>query len=198
MPNIPIILLAAGASSRMGTSKALLEWKGETLIESRIKTLLTTNQSLVVVLGSKAEHILPYVEKLKCDYVVNEDWESGMSTSIAFGVKNLIKEHQPLDGVLITTIDQPLVDRDHLLKMIALFKKNHRQIIVSKSNKGWTGIPVLFDSYYTSELCELTGDAGAKSIVQKHSDNLLRVMGGENLVDVDTPKQYEELKKSSS
>lgn len=198
MPNIPIILLAAGGSSRMGTSKALLGWKGETLIESRIKTLLKTNQPLLVVLGSKSEQVVPYVEELKCDYVINEDWESGMSTSIAFGVKNLIKKHKILDGVLITTIDQPLVNRDHINKMITLFKKNHRQIIVSKSNIGWTGIPVLFDSFYFEDLGKLTGDAGAKSLVQKYSDNLLTVMGGENLVDVDTPKQYEELKKSSS
>lgn len=198
MPNISIILLAAGGSSRMGTSKALLEWNGETLIESRIKTLLKTNQSLLVVLGSKAEQITPYIEDIKCDYVVNEKWEAGMSTSIAYGVKNLNKTHKNLDGILITTIDQPLIESAHLNRMIALFKRNQQQIIVSKSNKGWTGIPVLFDSFYLNELCELKGDNGAKSIVQNYSDKLLTVVGGDKLIDIDTPIQYEELKKSSS
>ncbi len=197
MPKIPILLLAAGASSRMGTPKALLKWKGETLIESRIKKLLNTNQPLLVVLGSHSDEIIPIMKQLPCEFVVNIEWKEGMSTSIAYGVQKLMDKETSIEGVIITTIDQPLVDSDHLNGLINTFKEGQHQIIVSESNNGWRGVPALFDAHYLEALSRLKGDTGAKTIVHAHPEKVCAVKGGEKLVDMDTPELYQQLQKAT-
>jgi CTP:molybdopterin cytidylyltransferase MocA len=69
MPKVPILLLAAGASSRMGSSKALLDWNKEPLIVSRIQNLLATGQKVYVVLGAYADTIIPVIKKLRSDHL---------------------------------------------------------------------------------------------------------------------------------
>jgi len=198
MLNIPILLLAAGTSSRMGSPKALLDWKGSPLIVSRIKTLNKTNQAVIVVLGAYADQIIAHIKTLNCSYVINENWNDGMGSSIAFGVDYLKRYFNSIDGIIITTIDQPLVDENHLSKLINRFKKSQKQLLVSKSNQNWKGIPALFDAYYIEELCKLQGDSGAKIIIQNNMRNVLSVDGGDQLIDIDTPEDYKALIKSTT
>ncbi len=198
MPKIPIILLSAGASTRMGSPKALLKWNKKTLIESRIETFSHVNQPFLVVLGDNADKILPLIENKEYDVVINRRWEEGMGSTIAFGLNELLKKYSTLDGVLITTIDQPLVDSSHIKKLLETFENDKKQIIVSESRDGWVGIPVLFDSHYFDMLCSLRGDTGAKTLVKKHAKNVIKIYAGENLVDMDTPDTYEKLYKLST
>lgn len=195
MPNIPILLLAAGSSSRMGTSKALLAWNQEPLIVSRIQALKATGQNVYVVLGASSDTIAPFVKNREVCICTNPQWEEGMSTSIAFGVKSIRSQEQWVDGILITTIDQPLVDTSYLNAILALYQKGQQQIIVSESDKGWHGVPALFDRHYLEALSQLKGDTGAKEIVQTHPQKVGVISGGEKLVDMDTPEMYERLKK---
>ena len=94
MAEIPILLLAAGASSRMGRSKALLPWGEGTLIEHQVKTLLKTGHPVVVVIGHKADKILPILNKLPVRVSVNQQWKKGMGSSIAHGL-SLIHISEP-------------------------------------------------------------------------------------------------------
>jgi molybdenum cofactor cytidylyltransferase len=197
MPKVPILLLAAGASSRMGSSKALLDWNKEPLIVSRIQNLLATGQKVYVVLGAYADTIIPVIKGLKVTICTNTHWEEGMSTSIAFGVKSIQSNEEWVDGILIATIDQPLVDNQHLKAILASFKEGQQQIIVSESSNGWRGVPALFDAHYLEALSRLKGDTGAKTIVQAHPEKVCAVKGGEKLVDMDTPERYQQLLKAT-
>ena len=79
--------------------------------------------------------------------------------------------------------------------MLAAFKPQQKQIIVSESDQGWQGVPVLFDAYYFDELQKLTGDQGAKSLTKKYHENILPISGGNLLIDIDTPEAYDALKR---
>lgn len=197
MPNLPIILLAAGESSRMGSPKPLLFWKGKTLIEFQLKNLLNTHQQVFVVLGAYADEIIPLIKSGKAIILINQDWEEGMSTSIAFAVKKVMDSIKNIDGIIITIIDQPLVDTAHLKTIIGSFKADEKQIIVSESDNGWRGVPAIFDKCYLQELANLKGDSGAKSVVHNYKENVHIINAGNKLVDMDTPEIYEQLKSAT-
>lgn len=193
MANIQLLLLAAGASRRMGSPKQLLPWGNETLIEHQIKNLLNTNSSVSVVLGAFAEKINKVIDKLPIEIYVNENWKNGMGTSISYAMKLLLEKDHNIDGILITLIDQPLLTTTHFRKMLNLFQEGKGQIIVSHSENAWSGVPVLFDKDYFEELLKLKGDEGAKLITSKYKNSVQLINGGEILKDMDTPKAYNEL-----
>ena len=86
MVKIPILLLAAGSSSRMGRPKQLLPWGKQTLIEHQIQTLLQTGNPVNVVLGAHSESVIPVIKNMGSFIFFNPDWEQGMGSSIAAGI----------------------------------------------------------------------------------------------------------------
>jgi len=193
MAKIPILLLAAGGSSRMGKPKQLLPWGEQTLIEHQIQTLLKTDNSVNVVLGSNSNLIIPVIEKYPVNIFINSDWERGMGSSISFGIQQIIQNFPEAEGVLITLLDQPLLTTSYFEKMLDDFQPGSQQILISRSSSGWTGVPVLFDQCYFNELTGLKNDEGAKKIVKRHEKKVILLDGGELLVDMDTMQTYQQL-----
>lgn len=193
MAKIPILLLAAGASSRMGQPKQLLPWGSQTLIEHQIQTLLQTGNPVNVVLGSNSNLIILVIEKYQINIFLNTNWESGMGSSISFGIGQIIQKFPDANGVLITLLDQPLITTSYIEKMLDAYQPRSRQILVSRSASGWTGVPVLFDQCYLKELTELSNDEGAKKITKRHEESVILFDGGEILDDMDTPIAYQQL-----
>ncbi|AHW61273.1 molybdenum cofactor cytidylyltransferase [Draconibacterium orientale] len=194
MNNIPIVLLAAGASSRMGRPKPLLPWGEKTLIEHQLNILSETGSSVLVVLGKQAENIIPLLNDLPVKFTINENWEQGMGTSIAAGV-NFVKQQFPdCNGVLITLIDQPLITTSHLTTLLTNFEAEKQQIIVSQAESGWQGVPVIFDRFYFNELSELSGKQGAKTIFRNYLHQVKAIACGAILDDMDTWAQYVKLR----
>lgn len=193
MADIPCLLLAAGASSRMGRAKQLLPWGEGTLIEHQVQILLKTGNPVAVVLGHKADQIQPILDKFRVKICTNKQWKNGMGSSIAHGIKYLDKEFPDADGVLITQIDQPLLSTSHFEKILCSYSPGSRQIIVSRSPSGWQGVPVLFDRIYFDELKNLSGDEGARKIVQSHAQILQILDAGDILEDMDSPGAYQKL-----
>jgi len=193
MAKIPILLLAAGASSRMGQPKQLLPWGEQLLIEFQIQTLLYTGHPVNLVIGSNSELILPVIEKFPVNIFINTDWESGMGSSISLGVSEIIQNFPEAKGVLITLLDQPLLTASYFQKMLGAFQPGSQQILVSHSTSGWTGVPVLFDQCYFKELSELKNEEGAKKIVKRHEEKVILLDGGDILEDMDTPESYQQL-----
>ncbi|KJF43827.1 nucleotidyltransferase family protein [Draconibacterium sediminis] len=194
MNNIPIVLLAAGASSRMGRPKPLLRWGEQSLIEHQLNTLLSTGNPVVLVLGNQAENIIPILQDIPVKITINENWEQGMGTSIAAGVKFVEQQFPACNGVLITLIDQPLMTTDHLNTLLADFEPGKQRIIVSQAESGWQGVPVIFDRFYFNELSELSGKQGAKAIFRNYTHQVKAIPCGDILEDMDTPEQYIKLR----
>jgi molybdenum cofactor cytidylyltransferase len=193
MDEIPILLLAAGSSSRMGQPKQMLPWGNQTLIGHQIQTLLKTGNPVHVVLGSNSNLVIPVIEKYPVNIFINIDWESGMGSSISFGIGQMIQKYPDANGVLITLLDQPLITTSYFEKMLCAYQPGLQQILVSRSASGWTGVPVLFDKCYFKELSELKNEEGAKKIVKRHEENVILLDGGEIMEDMDTPETYQQL-----
>lgn len=193
MIKIPQLLLAAGDSKRMGTSKPLLSWGKQTLIEHQINIRLQTRQDVFVVLGANALKITSFIDHLPVHIINNKDWEKGMGHSIAFGVKEVLKSIHNPDGILISVIDQPLIDLEHINSMLSAFQKKQQQIIASRAVDQWWGVPVLFDAYYFNDLQQISGEQGAKNILSKHKEDISFINAGQMLNDMDTFEEYEKL-----
>lgn len=193
MAEIPVLLLAAGGSSRMGQPKQLLPWGNQTLIEHQIEILQDTGNPINVVIGSNSDLVIPVIEKYPVNILVNTNWASGMGSSISLGINQIIQKFPNAKGVLITLLDQPFITTAFFKKMLDAYQPSSQQILVSHSDSGWTGVPVLFDSSYFNELTELRNDEGAKKIIKRHEENLILVEAGELLEDMDTPETYQQL-----
>ena len=193
MTDFPLVILAAGNSSRMGTSKALLPWMKSTLIKELVDKYLQLNQEIIVVSGSNYKALLNL--QLQTSHIVeNTNYEQGMGKSIAVGV-HYVQSHFPeAKGVFIVTVDQPFIPLSHLQNMLTVFKFN--TIVVSSSEQGYRGIPSLFSSAYFEELAALDDDEGAKPVCFKHNTQLQLVQTAhEDLDDMDTPEMYQKLKE---
>ncbi len=190
MDKIPIILLAAGGSKRMGQPKQLLPWRNTTLIEFQIQKLLQIGNPLIIVLGSSASKIIPLIKKYPVKVVVNTNWETGIGGSVATGMQKVVAEFPSAKAVLFSLIDQPLVSLEHIQKLLLNFNSGNQQIIASQAKNGWLGVPALYDACYFDELQKLSGEQGAKTIIKKYSLKVIPVDAGEALEDMDTPESY--------
>lgn len=198
MADIPVILLAAGSSSRMGQPKQLLLWGEQTLIEHQLTRLIALARPVFVVLGAHADLILPVVSRLPVNVVVNTNWESGMGSSVACGIARLEQAEPNAEGTLITLVDQPLVPAKHYNKLLETFVPGSQQIIASTSAEGWTGVPAIFDKRYFGELKNLRGEKGAKTIIQNYPSRITKVFCSEIIKDIDTLEAYQKLHRGQS
>lgn len=193
MAKIQALLIAAGESKRMGIAKQLLPWGTRTLIEHQIEILQQANLSVAVVLGANAELIRKKMNSANIQIFENKNWNEGMGTSIAYGVKQLSSGENNLEGILIALVDQPLISSEHYKQLINAFESGKKQIIVSQSDNGLLTAPAIFDKSYFEELIQLTGDKGAKILFEKYKSKIVPISSICNLQDIDTPKMYQKL-----
>ena len=189
--NIGVILLAAGGSTRLGSPKQLLVYRGKTLLRHAAEAALATGgRPVAAVLGFGAERLRAELAGLDVRPVDNPDWHRGMGTSVRRGVAALDAD---ADGALLMLCDQPLVTAEKLAMLVAAFRQNAGAGIVAAAYHGTVGVPVLFSRAYFDELRALPDDAGAKPILRRHRDAVLPVPLPEAAVDIDTREQYERL-----
>ncbi len=191
MQNIALLILAAGAASRMGEVKQLLPYKGTTLLEWSIKQ---AKKSLVknvfCVLGAHKEIIEKQLVTHTVDIIYNPNYKDGLSTSIVCGIKTI--QEKGFDKALIMLADQPSITPTYLNELILNAKNNPTQIIASRY-QNTIGVPAIFPKKYFCNLLTLKGDKGAKELLQKEHKNIVAVNSFLNLVDVDTPNDYQHL-----
>lgn len=189
-----ILLLTAGKSSRMGQPKALLSIKGQPLISYQIDRLKELGLPITIVLGAYADAISNSAISKEVRLILNKDFEKGMGSSIAFGTTSIQNTNPEIDAILVCAIDQPLIPLDHFENLLSTASKTDFSIIQSLSEVGWKGIPTLFKSNHFKALSKLTGDEGAKSIIQNNLSMVKAVKApSDSLIDIDTYEQYQNL-----
>lgn len=192
---IGIILLAAGESSRLGKPKQLLLYKGQTLLQHTLNEALTCNPELVVVvLGANAETLQKDVTGNKVHVAINTQWPEGMASSIRTGIKTIIEINPSACGVILLLCDQPFINADLLNDLITAHQKTSKGIVACNYGNSF-GPPVFFHQSLFPELLELKGDIGARSIIQRHTDNVEAVFFPGGVFDIDTEADYEKLKR---
>jgi molybdenum cofactor cytidylyltransferase len=188
--NIAILILAAGASTRMGEIKQLLPWKNTTLLKHTISQITKISKDIFLVLGANIEIIKPTVS----DYTIihNPDWEKGMGTSIAAGVA-AIEPVGGFDAVLILVADQPLLTTVYYRKMISVYQKEDCKIVAT-SYGNRNGVPAILDCSLFKELKTLNQDYGARRLMQENPEHIRIINPEGKAIDIDTPEVYEKLK----
>ncbi len=156
-----IVILAAGASTRLGRPKQLLPWQGKTLLQHAVQTAMTIATQPVVVTGCNADQLVAALNHTQVHVVFNPDWEQGIASSIRCGLQALLDRTPSPDQVIFMVCDQPFVSAGLLLNLINERQKSQRSIVAS-SYAGTLGIPALFDKSMFPQLLDLQGDAGAK------------------------------------
>ena len=184
------VILAAGSSSRMGTPKQLLEIEGRPLIVRAVEAALASPAwPVVVVLGAHAEKIRPALARLPVLIVENPAWSEGMAASIRTGITTLGQFSRTLDGALLALCDQPAFSTDVIAQLAAAQTRSGRSIVAARYS-GRNGAPALFLRNHFPTLAGLTGEEGARTLLNGNPTAVASVDLPELAVDLDTPEDF--------
>jgi CTP:molybdopterin cytidylyltransferase MocA len=185
---VAAIVLAAGASRRLGQPKQLLVLGGETMVERAIRVANEAGAAPVItVLGAYRELIRETVRLSNFTPVINSAWDQGISTSIQTGLAALMERAPQAPGVLVLACDQPRLGAEHLRAMLEVFCAQAALAIVASAYKGVLGVPAVFPRKVFAELRALRGDQGARPLLMHPPCPLVALPfpGGE--IDIDLP-----------
>lgn len=192
---IGTIILAAGESSRLGQPKQLLEKNGQPLVRHMAQLAHDLNAGpVVVVVGAKAEAVTGALHDIQVRIVPNPDWQTGMASSLKIGVETL--ERTFPEAILVLLTDQPYVSRALLEQLIETATSSHKAIVASEYGDT-LGVPVLFRPEFFDALKSLTGDTGARKLVQQHPDDVVGVPFEQGNIDLDTPEDVAKWRESN-
>jgi molybdenum cofactor cytidylyltransferase len=171
---VTCIVLAAGASTRLGRPKQLADFQGEKLVVRAARIAASVGPTMVVI-PAHAPAIEQALKTLNVWVVENNEADEGMASSIRRGLD------ETSGDVLITLCDQPLVTTDHLRALVAA-----RAPIAATGYKGISGVPAFFATKFREELLSLRGDSGARRVIDAHRDEVVTVPFEPAGFDVDT------------
>jgi len=187
------LILAAGESSRMGSDKALLAYRGRTFLETIILNLRHAGiEKIAVVLGHHAEEIQRAVDLAGVQVVFNRDYRRGQTSSLQAGLAAL-QEFSPDAGILCL-VDHPAVSAEVIRKLRDRFERT-RPAVVIPTCEGRRGHPVVIGRELFPELLALRANEGANTVIRKYRDatQFVEVDDHGNLLDVDDPETYHRL-----
>jgi len=190
MNQIAGVILAAGKSTRMGKSKALLEIGSHTFL-SKIISILSKIQisPIYVVLGNDFEIIkIKYKSQIGVQFLFNPNFEKGQLSSLQVAIRNFSKD---VSGFMLALVDHPLVRQSTYQQILKKAQQNPQDIIIPVYKKK-RGHPVYFGRKFLGELLNAPLNVGARYVVQKYKNNVLEVVCTDPgiLKDIDTPQQY--------
>lgn len=191
---IAAVLLAAGASSRLGRPKQSVKVHGESLVRRAALQLLTLNlASVTVVTGSGSGAVQQELQDLQLRMVHNDNWAQGIGGSIACGVLSIADQ---VDGLLIALCDQWKVDESDLNRLKSVWSADISRVCTASWNEEESlvyGPPVLFPRKFIRELVELEGDRGAKHLIARNIGEVKFVSMENAAFDLDSPEDLERL-----
>jgi molybdenum cofactor cytidylyltransferase len=189
-----LIILAAGSSSRLGTPKQNLIYRGQTLLQRAIQTALASAccEKIVVVLGANAGVIRPVISDQLVHIAYNPDWQEGMASSIRLGIAELQKLESNTTAAILMLCDQPFVD-PLLIYQLTEKKAESDNGIIACTYRDTLGAPALFDASYFPQLLTLKGQEGAKKLFKAFPADVLPLAFPLGAIDIDTIEDYERL-----
>ena len=186
--NIAALVLAAGRSTRMGSHKLLEVLGDRPLIRHCVDAALASNaRPIFVVTGHNEGAIRAILSSSDASFVSNPDFAEGLSSSLKAGVRALPSS---IDAAIILLGDMPLITHNLINQMIAFFNASpHALALVPTYQDEW-GNPVLLSRKLFPEIEKLSGDAGARKLLQSHHRDVIEmpVTSDNVLLDLDTPE----------
>ncbi len=190
--NISLILLAAGESSRLGTPKQLLMYKGKNLLQHTIDMTLTLGMDTFIVLGAYGEKIQNQVNTFDAKIVENEEWNEGLSSSIRKGLEAVLNSNPDTEAVILLLCDQPFLSAEILRQILEKYHDTGLPIVHCHYGEA-SGPPTLFHRSMFTYLLELKGGQGAKKVVDRFPDQVAFIDFPHGSLDIDTPEDYQQL-----
>ncbi len=189
MKKVGIVILAAGASRRLGEPKQLLRFAGTSLIcHAVVEACATQAVHVVCVLGAFAEEVEAELRRCtlqaeQVEIVRNMYWQEGIATSVREGIKALQKHDS--DAALIMLCDQPFIERSFLNRLINTWHETKAPIVASGYADA-VGAPALFAKECWPELLKLQGESGAQHLIRHYRHEVVPCQQG--MMDIDTPQ----------
>jgi len=187
-PQRTAILLAAGASTRLGQPKQLVQFEGQPLLRRASQAALASGASpVIVVLGKDAETLTRELKDLPVEAVTNERWQQGMGTSLGCGAGALQRQAPQAAAVLLMVCDQPLITAKHLKMLWERHEATGNVVAVRHGDL--PGVPAIFPAKYIPELARITGDQGARSLLRSLPEGKIELVTlPEAEFDLDSPQ----------
>ena len=186
---VSAILTAAGLSSRMGSPKPLLPWRGKTLIESQIQALLEAGASeVIVILGHKADEVAPYATGNSVRVVINPRYKDGRASSIKAGILAV----SPIaSDIVIMAVDQPRSPQ--IVSQVINSHIETNAPITSPRYQGRGGHPLVFSASLKPELSRISEEnQGLREVFERHRSRINKVIFDDPAIrlDLNTPQAY--------
>ena len=179
------IVLAAGAATRFGSAKQLVRVAGRPLLHTAAAHAAeVAGSAVIVVLGAHAAELTPLLKHSQASIVINRDWREGLASSIRAGVSRL---PPTCNAVLLTLVDQAAITAEDLRRLVSAWRRQPDYIVAARYGMT-TGVPAIFPRSAFSELTALRGDVGARGLLQRNSDRVVRVPMARAAIDIDTPE----------
>ena len=188
------VLIASGASRRLGKPKQLLPWQGSVLINKIIDNIRKSAiEELIIVLGYKHKEISNVLDKSN-QIMINENWELGKSESIKMGLHEIALRS---DAVVFFTSDQPFLSAELFDQIIIKASITGADIVTTRSGD-ITSIPTLFKNSTFKSLLDLQDEDGGKKVInmQKYETDFVYWDDQRILIDIDTECDYQTVLKA--
>lgn len=184
-PTLFAIVLAAGASQRFGSTKQLAPHGGRPLVARAMSEAESVcGRNTVLVAGNEWKNVAAACGQLQGFLVVNTAYREGLSTSIRAGIGSV---SGVADAVLLMLGDQPLVTGAHLQALVDRWRESPETIVAS-AYADTLGPPVIFPGSYFAEVENLSGDSGARPVINANVDRVISVACPEAAIDIDRPE----------
>jgi len=195
-PKIGIIILAAGASTRLGQPKQLLPIGGQPLLQRIINTAIEFNtDEVTLVLGAYSELILEKISTDLVQVVHNKKWKNGMGSSLSIGVKTALQKNPQLAALIFLLSDQPFVDTSLLHQLSETFQSTNKAIVATMYNDA-PSVPALFSATFFDELLQLNNHQGARQLIRKAGEQLQTIPFPKGQFDIDTMEDFQSIKQA--
>jgi molybdenum cofactor cytidylyltransferase len=171
-PSCAAVILAAGASRRLGQAKQLVKIDGEPLLGRTVRLAAQAGcQPVVMVLGFEAHRMRSALEGFRVIVAVNENWDTGMGSSMRCGVETALRTSPPPEDILLMVCDQVRLTAEVLRRVLDLHG-SRKYPITAACYGGRLGVPAVFSSIFFPDLLDVSGDRGARGILERNAERV--------------------------
>jgi molybdenum cofactor cytidylyltransferase len=187
--SVAAVVLAAGASTRMGRNKLFLELDGQSILRRAVSRAGAAGlEPVIVVLGHEADRARQELSGLSCRAVVNPEYECGVGGSVRTGIKAVPSTAR---AALVMLADMPFVSTEMLATLVRTFRTSRAPLVIS-DYEGVSAPPMVYDRSLFAELEAMTGEGCGREVVRRHrSEAVVVSWPSAALADVDLPEDYE-------